>query len=489
MPKGSLPSGKDLARLSPGFYAEYASGGWWQAPPHLRVLDQALLRVTSPHARVKRLLVMMPPRHGKSELCSHYLPVWFLLKYPEKRVILTSYGDQFAATWGRKTRDTMEVFGPEFGLEVNDASSAANRWDLRGHRGGLSTAGVGSGITGKGAHLLIVDDPVKDAAEAASETYRDAAWDWWRATARTRVEPGGAVVVIQTRWHEDDLAGCILEAAEAEGAEPWEVLSLPALAEEHEEIAGMVRAPGDALWPERYDEEALRQTRQALGAYHFSALFQQRPSPEGGETFQREHFRYFADDQLAGAWMWKDDNGTPYRYSKDACSVFHTVDLAMSTKETADWTVIATWALVPHTNTLLLLNVDRRRMQGPDIVPALQAAYRRYGGVLHVESAGFGIGIIQEATRTGLPIRELKADVDKLTRSRIAQANVANGLVRFLWGASWLQELEAELLAFPNGRHDDQVDVLSYAAKLQGFGTSGVGVVPGFLNRAMRRGG
>ncbi len=155
----------------------------------------------------------MPPQHGKSELCSHYLPVWYLGNYPERWVILTSYEADFAAQWGRKTRTLLLQQAQLLGLRISRQSSAANRWDLAGHDGGMMTAGVGGPITGKGAHLLIIDDPVKNDEEARSPTFRQKQWQWWLSVASTRMRPGGLFVVIQTRWHRDDLTGRILEHA------------------------------------------------------------------------------------------------------------------------------------------------------------------------------------------------------------------------------------------------------------------------------------
>ena len=191
----------------------------------------------------------MPPRHGKSELCSVYLPAWYLGTHPERRVILAGHEADFAASWGRRVRDVLEEHGRQlFGARVRADSAAANRWDLVGHAGGMVTAGVGGTITGRGADLLVIDDPHKSAEETGSVTYRERVWDWYRAVARTRLEPGAGVVVVQTRWHEDDLAGRLLADAESEG-DRWQVLSLPAVAEDDDPLG---RSVGDPLWPERF---------------------------------------------------------------------------------------------------------------------------------------------------------------------------------------------------------------------------------------------
>jgi hypothetical protein len=246
---------------------------------------------------VKRLLITMPPRHGKSEFASKYFPAWYLGTFPDRRVILTSYEADFAMTWGRKVRDLLHEFGPAvFGVSVRSDSTAANRWGIEDNTGGMDTAGVGGPITGKGAHLLIIDDPVKNAEEAASETMRNKAWDWYVSTAYTRLEPAGAVILIQTRWHSDDLAGRILAHA-AETGERWDVVNLPAMAEEGDVLG---RESGEPLWPERFDLDALERIRATLGGYYFAALYQQRPGPPDGAMFKTAWLVPFVDAAPAG---------------------------------------------------------------------------------------------------------------------------------------------------------------------------------------------
>lgn len=231
-------------------------------------------------------MVFMPPRHGKSEMISHWFPVWWLGTFPDQRVIMASYGAEFAAQWGRKARNTYEEWAPElWGLSVDEASHAADRWDIKGRAGGMTTTGIGGPITGRGADLLIIDDPVKDSEEAWSSTIQARNAAWWDGTAYTRLEPGGVVVVLMTRWHENDLAGYILRNS----GEPWEVLRLPALADGEDELG---RRRGEALWPERFSREALDTIRRELSkddiGYYWEAEYQQRPAiPEGLLFFSR----------------------------------------------------------------------------------------------------------------------------------------------------------------------------------------------------------
>lgn len=274
---------------TPAAFATYASGGLWTCPPHLQLLNSKLIDLAS--GKISRLIVSMPPRHGKSEFCSRYFPAWYLGRYPGRRVILTSYEATFAEAWGRRVRDLVREHGTRtFDVAVRQDVAAARNWELT-TGGGMSTAGVGGSITGKGANLLIVDDPVKNAEEAISPTIRSKIWEWWRSTAYTRLEPGGSALVIMTRWHPEDLAGMLLSGTDETG-DRWHELRLPALAEAEDPLG---RRYGQALWPERFDEQTLAKIRASLGDYWWHALYQQAPrNIEGVE---------WPDDYFDGVWF------------------------------------------------------------------------------------------------------------------------------------------------------------------------------------------
>jgi hypothetical protein len=198
-----------------------------------------------------------------------------------------SYEADFAATWGWKARNAFEEYAPGiFGLSVRSDSSARNRWDIVDHPGGMNTAGVGGAITGKGANCFIIDDPVKNAEDANSQLKRDKAWDWYQSTAYTRLEPNGAIILIMTRWHQEDLGGLLLKEMEA-GGEQWEVLKFPAIAEEND-ILG--RKIGEPLWKERYPIESLKRIESTVSAYWWAAMYQQSPYSRTGGTFRRQDF-------------------------------------------------------------------------------------------------------------------------------------------------------------------------------------------------------
>lgn len=445
---------RELAWSMPVGLASIASAGRYEIPPHLKLLNEMLLEVAD--GRCKRLMIAMPPRHGKSETTSKFFPAWFLGRFPDKRVILCSYEADFAASWGRKARNILEEWGPEaFGVKVAQDSSAANRWDIEGHLGGMVTAGVGGPITGKGADVLIIDDPVKNAEEAQSATIRERTWEWYRSTAYTRLEPGGAVILIMTRWHEDDLAGQLL-LEEKNGGDQWDKVIFPAEAEENDALG---RAPGEPLWPERFPRDRLAEIRKTLGSYLYAALFQQRPQPAGGQVFKREWFRYAQKD--GDTYILRKSTGEK-RVPTSACWRFQTTDPSGSAKETSDYFVIMTLDVTPD-NELIVVDIVRVQSDTTNHERMMDdARYRLHPLFQGVESKTFGLNLYQAMKRKGRAIKELKADADKVSRARPVSIQMENEMVFFIQGIENLEVLESELLAFPHGKHDDTVDTLAY---------------------------
>jgi predicted phage terminase large subunit-like protein len=426
--------------------------------PHLAYLQRIL--VDAAIGRRRFIVVCFPPRHGKTEFASRYFPAWFLGNFPDKRVLLASYEADFAAQHGAFVRDVLHEHGREvFGIELRRDSKARGRWNVARHSGGMQAVGVGGAIMGKGADLLIIDDPIKSWQEALSDAHRDAVWDTYTA-ARTRLEPGGSALVIMQRWHEDDLAGRLLQQAGRNGADPWEIVLFPALARENDPLG---RAPGEALWPERYSVSDLQQIRASIGEFRFEAQYQQNPLPQGGGLFKREWFRYFKIGSLGDVpvYIIPGREGVPASQTV----VFCTVDLAASMRESADYFVCATWAQTRH-GDLLLLDVVRRRVEGPDQLALVSSIRERWGASLVcIERAGYQLAFVQQAQRAGLPVRELVPHGDKFGRALSIAARYESGRVFHLEAAPWLYEYESELLAFgPGCAHDDQVDCAAYAA-------------------------
>lgn len=411
--------------------------------PHLSKISQQLVRACADGDA--RIVLSVPPRHGKSELVSKFFPAWFLGVYPNRRVILASYEADFAASWGRKARSILEEHGQGlFGVQVSADSSAANRWDVAGHDGGMMTAGVGGPVTGKGADILIVDDPVKNFEEAHSETIRERTWNWWTSTAFTRLEPRGSAIIIQTRWHEEDLAGKVLRELTHEN---WREIRFPAIAEEGDELG---RPEGAALWPERFDEARLATIRKTIGPYQWSALYQQRPTPPEGGMFKREWFPIVdaapADADYCRGW---DKAGTTgggdysagVLVAKGKDGIWYVCDV-----------VRGQWAATER---------DRIIKQTADMDAA---QYRKYSVVIEQEpgSGGKQSAEISVKQLAGHSVTIERVTGDKESRAMAFASQAGAGNVRLVRG-TWNRAFVDELCMFPSGTNDDQVDGTSGA--------------------------
>ena len=422
-------------RASPAATAARWSKGQWVRQPHLGLISQ---KVASLVERPLRLIVSMPPRHGKSEMLSHWTPVWFLANWPWKSVGLASYAADFAGTWGRKARDSVVENQLQMGLRVRDDLNRASQWQLSAG-GGMMTAGVGGPFTGYGFDLLILDDPIKNRQEADSITMRNHLWEWWRSTARTRLEPGGSVIIVATRWHEDDLIGRLLSDDFLEGEEAsyrWQHLRLPALAEPGDPLGREEDAP---LWPERYDASSLAAARVDIGPQDWPGLYQQRPSRQGGSVFR---------DQW---WVFEEKVEPGER-------VFQFWDTAFKTGQQNDYSVCCTMTTTP--NGYAVLDVWRDRVEYPDLLKAMQAQAEDHNpSAIFVEDAASGQSVVQSLRReTRLPVLPVKPVGDKVLRANKVTGTVEAHNVMLPKTAPWLQAFREELAAFPNGVHDDQVD-------------------------------
>lgn len=694
---------------------------------------------THPGIKPIGMVVQAPPRHGKSYTTSIFTPSWYLGLYPRRRVMLTSNEASLARDFGQASRDLLSDVGPDlYGVSVRQDSRSSSDWRTTAG-GGMLTAGVGGAITGKGGDLLIIDDPFKNAEQASSLVIREKVWHWWLSTARTRLHPGGFVILVLTRWHDDDLAGRLLKAArEDPDVDQWHELRLPALAEADDPLG---RKPGEPLWPARYDAATLEKTRKSSGPYWWctpaetpivmddwtsrpiaevrpgdriagfqrgtpdrrgrmlpatveavssrmadvvkitlasgrvirctashrwytgrggdrktydvaqvgrdlryvmppedhatpvereawqylaglvdgegnispsalriaqsptsnpethdairsvldelglaygetrgehtnpkwgdyasfnvrdiqtvyrklirltrtakrqqmidmlyersgwfgkvkdrvvsiepdghervyalqtttgnyvawgyassnSAMYQQRPSPDDGGIFRSEHIGRYRVTEWANLpgradQGWGQTASESWAFTRRIPSVvrleigggklgpdiglghqriFQTVDLAASENQTADFTVITTFA-VTSDGDLLVMDVERRRIAGPDQPELVTQSFRDWDPEsVHVERIGYQIALLQALTRQGLPIVPLNADKDKVTRAALAATRYKSGKVWHPSSAPWLDTLEAEMLAFPVGEHDDQVDTIAYGARVQ----------------------
>lgn len=443
----------------------------YQVNWHHRLICEKLDKFVS--GEIKRLIISMPPRNGKSELVSRRLPAYLFGKNPNCQIIACSYSADLAQ---RMNRDVQRIIDspeyhtlfPEIGLNASNVRTTAQGSFLRnsdifeivGERGVYRSSGIGGGITGMGFNFGIIDDYFKNREEAESATIRDKVYEWYTDVFLTRGEKDASILITATRWHESDLIGRLLELAETnEDADQWEILNLPAMSEENRPDYDLRTEEGQALWPGKYPEEALRKIRATVPVYTWLSLYQQRPSAAAGNLFKREHFKYCTLENDIF------DLGTKKaQYQK--CKIFQTCDPAASTKTTADFFALGTWAQTPD-NDLILLDVLKTRLEGPDQVNLFWQQYKRWKPAQQwVESAGVGKTLYQMLVREGLPVKELKADTDKVTRALPAAARMEAGAIYFMQGGTWLHDVEEELLGFPNAAHDDVVDVVSYAVQV-----------------------
>ena len=262
----------------PGALAAVLTHGKEMQARHLDIIDRIYQRIAAGE-RI-RAMVTMPPRAGKSRRTSRWGPTWYLRRQPDHRFMLASYAAHLADDHGRWIRNTITEHAPTLGISLKYGSQAANRFDIDGHEGGMVTAGVGGPLTGRGAHVACVDDPFKGSEDAGSPTQRDRVWDWWQSVLLTRLEPQGSVLLVNTRWDDDDLSGRLLK----EEPEDWIVIDLPALALTNDDPLG--RQPGEALWPERYNEDDYARIRKSVGERVWWALYQQQPRPLEGGVWQ-----------------------------------------------------------------------------------------------------------------------------------------------------------------------------------------------------------
>jgi predicted phage terminase large subunit-like protein len=406
----------------------------YEAAPHHELIAEALERVE--RGECKRLMIAMPPRHGKSELASRRFPSFYMGRNAGKQIIAASYNGDLANDFGRDVRNIVDSpeFGALFDVRLAQDSKAANRWHT--DKGGMYVAaGVGTAITGRGADVLLIDDPFKDRQEADSELQRQRVWDWYTSTAYTRLMPDGAIVVINTRWHDDDLSGRLLAEQET-GGDKWEVLSLPAIDDE-----------GAPLWPAWYPLERLEQIRSVLPARDWNSLYQQNPIPDDGDYFKADWFGEY--DELP-----------------KALNIYGASDYAV-TEDGGDFTEHGIVGIDQNSNIYVLdwwfgkTTSDKWIDSKCDLVIEHKPKiWFGESGVIKRSVEPFMLKRMQERN-AWCRIEWLPSIADKPTRARSIQARASMGKVFFPKNAVWKAHVMEHLLRFPAGKNDDAVDVLS----------------------------
>lgn len=419
---------------------------------------------------VYNLGIDMPPRHGKSYYVSHHHPAYFLTKYPDYSFILASYEADFAASWGGKARDVITEFTLP-GIEVVGGTQAARKnWQIKGHAGEMFTAGAGGPVTGKGGHWIVVDDPVKNAEEALSETSRESAYDWFVSTLYTRREPWddgtpGRVVLMATRWHEDDLSGRVIPEVPKLGDE-WARLHLQAIFEPTDDypVDPLGRKQGESLCPQRVPLVELEKIREVLGEVWFGALYQGDPFVSDGNHIHRPfHYATIKD----GVYTLTTDSGEVLTCHEDDCYRFISVDLAGSEKKHADYSVFMVLDVTNHTpRRMIVRDVFRKKVDTANHEGALADFAERWDpAFIGIEDKTFGTNLANLLiAKGGYSIRKFDADKhSKIWRAMPIDNSIRNGLLFFMEKANWRPEFEKELIKFPYSKNDDQTDALAHA--------------------------
>lgn len=431
----------------------------WEPEPaaHHLLLIQKLEEIVT--GNLKRLMIFMPPGSAKSYYASVMTPGYALGRNPRWNVIAASHTQELADRWGRKNRNI--VASPEwettFGFGLAQDSHAAHRWDTKSG-GEYYAAGVGGPITGKRADLIIVDDPIKGHKDAESPVSRETVWQWFLSDLRSRRKPGCRIILIQTRWHYDDLAGRILPEhydfrsgpVTARDGEQWYVLNLPAIADRPDDPLG--RKVGESLWPGWFGDAYFEQERVSQGSRNWASLYQQRPTPDEGGYFERKWFRY-------------------YDRKPEYMTVYAASDYAV-TEDGGDWTVHLVVGVDPNDNIYLL---DLWRMQTTtarwidkllDMADTWKPHYWAEESGQIEKAVGPFISKHQNERRMWFNRHQFASSVNKAARAQPIRGRMENGKILFPRDAAWLASLETELLQFPAGQHDDQVDALSLIGRM-----------------------
>ena len=413
-------------------YAKHIYPGY-KDPAHIKLIAKNLEALEK--NEINRLAVFMPPRHGKSMLCSEFFPAWYLGNNPNEFVIQSTYAQELADDFGRKVRnqiaspDFNSVF-PQVGLRA-DSSSAKRFHTMQG--GTYSAVGAGGAITGRGAHLLIIDDPIKGREDAESETQRKNLVEWYKSVAYTRLQPGGKIIIIQTRWHQDDLAGHIL----AESKEDWKVLDLPAIDDK-----------GNALWPEAYSKEDLEKIKATVGNRVWQALYQQQPSGDEGSIIKREWWNIYEGEKIPSLSY-----------------VVQSYDTAFSTRSSADFSACTTWGVFTARDesnqpypAAILLDAWKERLEYPDLRKRAQDSFEEWRpDQVLIEQRASGQSLIQDMRRSGVPVVTFNPDRDKVSRTHSIAPMFEGGLV-FTLDEDWTKSVLDESASFPYGKFDDVHD-------------------------------
>jgi hypothetical protein len=428
----------------------------YQTAKHHKVIAAALEEVEK--GKIKRLIINCPPRHGKSQLASRLFPAWYAGRNPDKSVIVATYNENFAADFGRDIRGIMQdpIYNQIFPeVELKTGAAAVDRLETEAG-GKVFLAGVGGSLTGRGASLICLDDPIKGREDADSPTKREKLWKWWNEVLKTRLMTStGAILLIQTRWHEDDLCGALTDPLNsrysAVEAKKWRIIDLPALAKDNDVLG---RKEGEALWPERFPTPYLHELREA-DPRGFQALYQGSPTPEKGNFFSGDRIRVYT----------RPTDRPPNSELRFYCASDH----AVSIKQDRDKTCLIPVGVDEHENIWILDDVQWGRWHTDVVVEKMIDMMSKYKPLFwwaergHIsKSIGPFLRKRMLERNTFVTLDEIVPVQDKKTRAQSMQGRIAMGKVYFPSYAPWYQEARDQILKFPFGAHDDFVDAMAY---------------------------
>ena len=436
----------------------------WVMGRHIELIASKLQDVVD--GKIKRLMVFLPPRSSKSVLCSKLFPAWYIGRNPTHEILSVSHSDQLASDFGRSVRDIVDTedfhkMFPEVSLRQD--VRAAGKWRTN-KNGSYYAAGVRGKIAGRGAHIAILDDAMSE-EDAISPTGRRYIKEWWPSGLRTRLMPNGSIIIINTRYHYDDLCGWLLKMENRmlmRFIDCWHVVKIPAwLDEKSAELLGLPE--GSSYFPEWKTTEVLQLDEQEIratnGSKYWESLYMQNPTPDEGGMIKKEWIKWW-----------------PHSIPPQCDFIIQTYDTAFSTKTTADFSVIQTWGIFSRleedttkhtenfTSNLILLGSVRQRFEYPELRKVAQEQYKKYKpDICVVEKKASGQSLIQDMRRSGLPVLEYSPDKDKISRVYAATPMLESGRVWLPEGKEWATELFDELASFPYAPHDDQVDAMTMA--------------------------
>lgn len=462
---------RSLASFSKMAWPHMGEFGKYHHNWHIDAIAEHLEAVSD--GQIKRLLINIPPRFMKSSLCSVAWPAWTWIRKPSIRWLCASHSLQLAIRDNRKCRNLIESqwYQSHWSNTFNFTKDQNAKSRFENNQGGYKLAvSVGSSLTGEGGDIIVIDDPHN--AQDIDHAQRVATLDWFDGALSTRLnDPAtGAMVLIMQRLHSKDLAGHVLDRGD------WEQLVLPAEYEGSKHVTSIGWSDprtetGQLLWPQRVGPIMVAELKHILGSMRYAAQYQQQPVPASGGQFKQEYFRYYKREQIGkDLYFVVDQGGDMVRYPDDKITRFLTVDLAVSKKQEADYTVIALWGQTPD-KKLLLLDLIRSHMSNPEQVAAITRAHQQHSpAFIGIETVAYQLALVQQLQSKGLPVKEYKPKGDKVGRATIASVLYEQGSIYHPTSSYWLVDYETELLRFPKAEHDDCVDVVSVAAYYLGCG-------------------